>query len=294
MPARPRRPRPLPPHDPQARDDAHLVKLAPQARATAARQQLFLDALEVSGRVVDAAQAAGLTTSTVYRLRDRSDAFAAAWDHARAHCYERVEEAAYERAVDGVEVPVYYRDQVVGTKRKYSDTLALAIMRRTRHKLAASERERIRADYETELREAGRLVDPEQKADRDEYWREKLYALMDAKIRRIHIGAIAAYAEGEPDTSWRHIVIADIRASRKVPDDTHDPEYIRECKARAKAAEAAGEPPVSVLRDGYLDEDSSIDNAEIEAEYAKKLAAHRAEEAATAQYDAKRRVPRVR
>jgi hypothetical protein len=85
MPAKPRRPRPLPPHDP-AHADAAIVHLAPQARATEARQRTFLAELERTGRVVDAAHAAGLTTSTVYRLRDRSDAFAAAWDHARAHC----------------------------------------------------------------------------------------------------------------------------------------------------------------------------------------------------------------
>lgn len=292
MPAKPRRPRPLPPRDP-AHADAAIVHLAPQARATEARQRAFLAELERTGRVVDAAHAAGLTTSTVYRLRDRSDAFAAAWDHARAHCYERVEEAAFERAVEGVEVPVYYRDQVVGTRRKYSDTLALAIMRRTKNATDSVERERLRAQVEEELREAGRLTDPEAEERKSRYWRDKLNALMDAKIRRIHIGALEAYAEGEPDASWRHIVIADIYASRVLPDDTHDPAYIRECKARATAANAAGKPFESVLPEGYCDEPISADDDKVKAEFAEREAAEQAEWAAADKREEKRRGPRV-
>lgn len=293
MPAKPRRPRPLPPHDP-AHADAAIVHLAPQARATEARQRAFLAELERTGRVVDAAHAAGLTTSTVYRLRDRSDAFAAAWDHARAHCYERVEEAAFERAVEGVEVPVYYRDQVVGTRRKYSDTLALAIMRRTKNATDSVERERLRAQVEDELREAGRLTDPEAAARKSKYWREKLFALLDAKIKRIHLASIEAYAHGEPDASWRHIAVREIRSGQATVFDGMDPAYVLECKAKVAATEAAGTPIEPEEPEPHWTAGNHPDDvATVNAAFAEREAAEQAEWAAADKREEKRRGPRV-
>jgi len=210
------------------------------------------------------------------------------------HCYERVEEAAFERAVEGVEVPVYYRDQVVGTRRKYSDTLALAIMRRTKNATDSVERERLRAQVEEELREAGRLTDPEAAACKSKYWREKLIAQFDALIARIRTGAIEAYAAGEPDASWRHQVIRDIRAKTAPALWYADPEYIADAKARAAAAAAAGIPIEPAEPDDYSTVSMGEQaRAEADAEFAEREAAERAEWAAADKREEKRRGPRV-
>lgn len=41
---------------------------------------------------------------------------------------DRLEDAARERAIDGVQKPVFYRGKVVGTRIVYSDMLLMALL----------------------------------------------------------------------------------------------------------------------------------------------------------------------
>lgn len=61
----------------------------------------FLKALSVSGNVRAACEAAKVNKATVYRWRERSQPFAAAWDSAIDDSIERLEQEAYRRAVTG-------------------------------------------------------------------------------------------------------------------------------------------------------------------------------------------------
>lgn len=65
------------------------------------RQAVFLQALRSSPIVGQAARAAGITTTTAYRLRSRSRAFAEAWDRAREDAVDEIEAVAIKRACEG-------------------------------------------------------------------------------------------------------------------------------------------------------------------------------------------------
>ena len=64
------------------------------------RQAAFLQALREKPIVGRAAERAGITVSTAYKLRGRSPAFAAAWDDAVVRGVDELEEVAMERALE--------------------------------------------------------------------------------------------------------------------------------------------------------------------------------------------------
>lgn len=64
------------------------------------RQAVFLQALKEKPIVGRAAEMAGITVSTAYKLRGRSPAFAAAWDDAVVRGVDGLEEVAMERALE--------------------------------------------------------------------------------------------------------------------------------------------------------------------------------------------------
>jgi hypothetical protein len=93
---------------------------------SAGAQRLFVAALAAGLGVSGAARAVGMSRQSAYRLRDRADSvsFAAAWDRALELDRSRPlppGSTAWERGVEGVEVPVYCRGRLVGTRRRYCD-----------------------------------------------------------------------------------------------------------------------------------------------------------------------------
>jgi len=98
-------------------------------------KRAFLAALAETGIVTRAAEAAGITTKTVYSLREVDDAFAEEWRLARESAADRMEAEALRRAVDGVDEPVFGSGGVglgsvkVGTIRRYSDTLLIFLLK---------------------------------------------------------------------------------------------------------------------------------------------------------------------
>ena len=81
---------------------------------TAARQRAFLRALSETGCVRDACARARISNTSAYRMRQRSEAFARAWDRAIDKVMPTIEQAAYERAVLGWEEPIIQGGKVVG------------------------------------------------------------------------------------------------------------------------------------------------------------------------------------
>ncbi len=80
--------------------------------------------MRATGSAALAADAAGLTFARARALRDADPEFAQAWADAVAEAVDRAEAEVYRRAFRGVERPVYYAGQQVGTIRDYSDSLA--------------------------------------------------------------------------------------------------------------------------------------------------------------------------
>lgn len=84
------------------------------------------------GNVSDAARVAGVSRANVYDWMNASDTFRQMMLDAREQAADRLERAAVERAVAGVQEPVYYRGEVVGHTRKYSDQILMFLLRAAR------------------------------------------------------------------------------------------------------------------------------------------------------------------
>lgn len=88
-----------------------------------------LAALALTGQVTKAADAAGVDRHTVANLRRASESFAAAYEQAKLDAAEMLEAEAVKRANEGWDEPVFYRGEVCGTVRKYSDTLLIFLLK---------------------------------------------------------------------------------------------------------------------------------------------------------------------
>lgn len=101
----------------------------------ARKRGLFLRTLARTKRVDLACKAAGMSASAAYYLRGQSSRFAGAWEKALAGAPPpSVAEAAYERAVNGWDEPIIQGGQVVGHKRRYSDSLLRDLLRAERER----------------------------------------------------------------------------------------------------------------------------------------------------------------
>ncbi|MXO90588.1 hypothetical protein [Pontixanthobacter aquaemixtae] len=109
-----------------------------QTQFDLAAQTVFLEALATFGSVRSAARRAGHSHQSAYRMRRSSRAFRRAWDAAMLVAREGAAGELAERAMNGVEEPVFYHGEEVGKRRRYSDRLLLAHLGRL-DKLAASE-----------------------------------------------------------------------------------------------------------------------------------------------------------
>ena len=100
-------------------------------RWSARKQTEFLRALAATHSVKAAARAVGMSRQSAYRLRSRlkGQAFDFAWDEAFHHSYHNLPYAALERAMNGTEVPHYYKGELIGTSRRYDERLTVALLK---------------------------------------------------------------------------------------------------------------------------------------------------------------------
>lgn len=112
---------------------------APKARRvrkdgwTVEAQLTFVTVLAETGSVRAAAAAVGLHVSTAYKLRSeaRGWEFARAWDVAIDQGYHNLRQIAFERALNGVEKPVYYKGERVDTRVVHNDRLLMFLIAHT-------------------------------------------------------------------------------------------------------------------------------------------------------------------
>ncbi len=99
---------------------------------TPQRQVAFIRALAETGCVEHAAQAAGMSVASCYRLRHSpgAEAFAAAWTAALGHAARRLVDVAFDRAFNGSQEPVFDRDgRRVGRRMRQNDRLLMFLLR---------------------------------------------------------------------------------------------------------------------------------------------------------------------
>ncbi|WP_419815268.1 hypothetical protein [Glacieibacterium sp.] len=95
------------------------------------RQRLFLQLLADMGSVQKAADMVGMSVSSAYALRrdPRALTFRNGWELAMREAMRQCAEVALERALYGVDVPVWYKGQMVGEIHKLNDKLLMQVLR---------------------------------------------------------------------------------------------------------------------------------------------------------------------
>lgn len=107
---------------------------------TPERQRGFIAALADTGSVKHAAHSVNMTPEGAYLLRRHKEGagFRKAWEVALSLGVQRLEDVAMDRALNGVEQPVYSYGQLVGTRRVTNDALLMFLLRnRAPHRFAA-------------------------------------------------------------------------------------------------------------------------------------------------------------
>jgi hypothetical protein len=89
----------------------------------------FLRALRRTPVVAWACKSAGVRKNTAYAHRKDNPEFAAEWEEALAEGIGRLEREAFRRAVEGVRKAEYYKGEIVGYEREYSDTLMVLLLK---------------------------------------------------------------------------------------------------------------------------------------------------------------------
>jgi hypothetical protein len=99
---------------------------------TLAKQAAFLRALSASHSVSEAARIVGKSRQSAYQLRSKlkGQPFDLAWEVAFHHSYDVLAHTALERALNGVEVPVFFQGEQVGAYRRFDERLTVALLSR--------------------------------------------------------------------------------------------------------------------------------------------------------------------
>ncbi|MEP6201441.1 MAG: hypothetical protein ABJ135_08145, partial [Marinomonas sp.] len=98
---------------------------------TPARQSAFVEALADTGSVHAACKAVNMSTEGAYVLRRQpgAESFRKAWETALDLGVQRIEDVAMDRALNGVEEPLYSYGKLIGTRRRYNDRLLMFMLR---------------------------------------------------------------------------------------------------------------------------------------------------------------------
>ena len=98
---------------------------------TPERQRAFIDALADTGSVKHAAHRINMSQVGAYYLRRQpgAESFRAAWNAALDHGVQNLADAALDRALEGVPVPIMYKGEQVAERRVYNDRLTMFMLR---------------------------------------------------------------------------------------------------------------------------------------------------------------------
>ena len=106
----------------------------PKKRREPIWRRPFINQLAETGNVALSAESVGIARPEVYKARQRNKGFAKDWDNAMERATDALEQEARRRGMDGVDEPVFFKGQVVGAVRKYSDTLLIFLLKAHRPK----------------------------------------------------------------------------------------------------------------------------------------------------------------
>ena len=94
-----------------------------------AKKRAFLAAIAVSGTILSASKAADVSRTTHYEWMKHDPEYAAACALAKEEFADSLENEVTRRAREGVEEPVFYQGRIVGHVKRYSDNLAMFMLK---------------------------------------------------------------------------------------------------------------------------------------------------------------------
>ncbi len=161
---------------------------------TPKKQILFIETLAELGIVTAAANRAGMSRNSAYNLRSKpgAESFSAAWEAAQEVGFEKLQDIAMDRAVNGESVPYFFQGEMVGERRRHDNRLLIFMMQQTlsrRYGLLASEARKNEAAIATELHNA---------EARRNFGAEKLRADLIAKLNLMRSRQDARKHESQP------------------------------------------------------------------------------------------------
>ena len=106
------------------------IPAASQHHWSRAKMARFLAELASTHSVAAAARMVGMTRQSAYRLkaRLRDQPFDLAWEAAVQSGYDLLHQAALDRALNGIELPVHHKGELVGTRRHYDERLTMFLL----------------------------------------------------------------------------------------------------------------------------------------------------------------------
>lgn len=96
------------------------------------KKRAFLAAYARAGNVSEAARIAGINRISHYNWLASDERYAEVFAQAHEIAVDYLEAVARQRATDGWEEPVFYHGEVVGSVRKFSDTLLIFLLKGAR------------------------------------------------------------------------------------------------------------------------------------------------------------------
>ncbi|MEP5938816.1 MAG: hypothetical protein ABJ239_10850 [Erythrobacter sp.] len=95
------------------------------------RQQAFIETPADTGSVAAACKVVDMSTVGAYYLRRQpgAETFRKAWEAALQLGVQKIEDVAMDRALNGVDVPVYSYGKLVGLRKSYNDRLLMFMLR---------------------------------------------------------------------------------------------------------------------------------------------------------------------
>ena len=91
---------------------------------------IYLEILSLTGRIGEAAKAAGVVADTVRALRLKDEKFKELHEEALQEYRDRIEAEVHRRAIEGWEKPVYQKGELVGYVTEYSDKMLELLAKR--------------------------------------------------------------------------------------------------------------------------------------------------------------------
>ncbi len=194
------------------------------------RQHRFIEALADTGSVEAACRAVNMSTVGAYYLRRQkgAESFRKAWAAALDLGVQRIEDVAMDRALNGVEVPVYSYGKLLGTRTTYNDRLLMFMLRnRAPERFTEGRAKGLNAIGKMELERKKKEWRAEWEAERKQVSPDQIRATLDRKVEEYRQKIIDRDRRESPRVkALRAEVEAAIEADRAAGYDcTRDPDH---------------------------------------------------------------------